>query len=471
MNSHSNQNVAFITEDNTITLDDFYADIAQHRSVIKKFSCQNVLLFDLDTYRFTVQLLALLLENKHVLLPPNGQLGTVEQLRDLFDSTMGTIAAENKPVIARISLNHDRLSDINDNKKIVNPDLALLFSELLGKVTFFTSGSTGTPKAIEKSPTQLLTEINILSATFNEQIQQSSCVVSTVSHQHIYGLLFKVLLPLKMGLTVVSQTFEYPEHIVTFFEKLLSQGRDINNKVLKALFISSPAHLKRLVEDNVLSDISNIFSATYSSGGPLSWQTSKSYKQQMQQAPIEVFGSTETGGIAWRCGQSELKSPWYLFPQLSYKTVGPTGLLTINSPYVMTSDYVTDDIIESIDSQSFYLLGRADRTIKLEEKRVNLAHVELCLSAHPWVSDCRILVVPLSDKNDRVVLAAVVELTENAYSQLNNHGKRAVNETLKQQLLTEFERISLPKKWRYLRAFPYNSQGKLAINEMERLFD
>ena len=90
---------------------------------------------------------------------------------------------------------------------------------------------------------------------------------------------------------------------------------------------------------------------------------------------------------------------------------------------------------------------------------------------HPWVSEVRILVLPLSVKNNREVLAAVVELTKIAFEELDQQGKAAINNILKQQLLTEFERISLPKKWRYVRALPYNAQGKTALNDLERLFD
>lgn len=467
--------IAFITNNSAVNIECFYLDIAQIRQEIKRSPYQNVLLFDLDTYRFTIQLFALLLEDKHVLLPPNTQLGTIEQLSSLCDATMGTISSPDKPELSwSLAKNikqtpNDGVVEHNDKQFILSRED--LFAQLNGKLTFFTSGSTGKPKAIGKLIAQLIVEIDILSATFSKELNLSSCVVSTVSHQHIYGLLFKVLLPLKMGIAIVNKTFEYPEHIAMFFEEEVVTDKSLLKMPLKALLISSPAHLKRLVIDNVLVEKCDMFSATFSSGGPLLLATSQRFEQQMQQAPIEVFGSTETGGIAWRCGQANKKSAWQLFPQISYKVVGPEGRLAINSPYIIENDYLTDDLIQKIDEQAFYLLGRADRTIKLEEKRVNLAHVERCLLMHPWVSDIRILVLPLSTKNNREVLAAVVELTQPALEALEQQGKRAINESLKAHLSTEFERITLPKKWRYLTSFPYNAQGKIALNELEHLFD
>jgi acyl-coenzyme A synthetase/AMP-(fatty) acid ligase len=467
-------NIAFITQNKFINIECFCADIAQVRNNVKRSPYKNILLFDLDTYRFTVQLFASLLEDRHVLLPPNAQPGTVEQLSSLCDATMGTITSEDKPDVSWSMQENDKPASDNDHatsEESLQTSRTALFAQLKGQLTFFTSGSTGKPKAIVKYVSQLISEIDILSASFSKQLQQSSCVVSTVSHQHIYGLLFKVLLPLRMGITVANKTFEYPEHISTFFDEVSSHGNDLIKMPVTGLLISSPAHLKRLVLDNVLIPIKKTISATFSSGGPLSFETSQSFAQQMQQAPIEVFGSTETGGIAWRCGQLTKRSPWTLLPTLSYKAIGPAGQLAISSPYVVEAGYLTDDLIQPIDANSFYLLGRVDRTIKLEEKRINLAHVERCLLAHPWVSEIRILVLPLSTKNKREVLAAVVELNQLAFNELKQQGKVAINDVLKQQLLTEFERISLPKKWRYVRALPYNAQGKTALNELERLFD
>jgi len=64
-----------------------------------------------------------------------------------------------------------------------------------------------------------------------------------------------------------------------------------------------------------------------------------------------------------------------------------------------------------------------------------------------------------------------VVLTPSGQQYLQDNGKLAVNNALKQHLLSDIERICLPKKWRYLTEFPYNSQGKLVLNDLEKLFD
>ena len=71
----------------------------------------------------------------------------------------------------------------------------------------------------------------------------------------------------------------------------------------------------------------------------------------------------------------------------------------------------------------------------------------------------------------RKTLSCALVIDEKATLVMQTQGKRALNERLKQHLLTEFERICLPKKWRYLDKFPYNTQGKLVLKDLERLFD
>lgn len=470
-------NVCFLADENKITQTKFLTDIASVTEQIKLYSAEKVLLFNPDSYCFSVQFFALVLAGCDVLLPPNEQPGTLAQLSPECDATMGTIYLVDKPAIhsaVNVTLEPlhgvDKLTKVAFTPSLLNIDD--LFSRLTGQVTFYTSGSTGRPKGIVKLIDHIIAELDTLASTFSSELQNANMVLSTVSHQHIYGLLFKVFLPLKSGLTIVNQSFEYPEHIDRYLEKS-STGK----LALQALLISSPAHLKRLVIDNVLIAHKQRISAVFSSGGPLSFETSQQFSDQMAVAPIEVFGSTETGGIAWRKGQVSEKAAWSIFAGIRYKAISCADSsiekrLEISSPFIEQSNYLTDDLIEPIDSCHFHLLGRADRTIKLEEKRINLLHVERCLLSHPWINAVRILVLAnTSQVTQRQILASVVEVNQVALNLIEQQGKRALNEKFKQHLLTEFERICLPKKWRYITNFPYNSQGKITLSELEKLFD
>jgi acyl-coenzyme A synthetase/AMP-(fatty) acid ligase len=455
--------LCFYSHGQSITFDTFRHHVLMARAAIKKNPCNKVLLFNADSFQFSVWLFALIAEKKHVLLPPNAQTGTLSQFAAHCDATAGSIRLTGKTQITNTP--KSGLIEITPPPS-TREQFFNLFS---GEITFYTSGSTGQAKAIKKSCQQLRLEMDTLKSEFSTLFNQANTVVSTVSHQHIYGLLFKVLLPLLLGKIIINQTFEYPEHISRLLMEL-TPGWHVN-QAKSVLLISSPAHLQRLAIDNVLVPHAPSFSAIFSSGGLLSLAASQALSQQMNLAPTEVYGSTETGGIAWRRGQNSSNEPWQVFPNIKPQLSIDGQRLEIFSPYVTEQPYITDDKIKLLDSNHFLLKGRIDRTVKIEEKRVNLDQIERHLVLHPWVDDARIIVINNRAANARKVLAAVLVLTPVGQGYLQDKGKLSFSKTLKQHLLSDIERICLPKKWRYLTEFPYNSQGKLVLNDLEKLFD
>ena len=67
-----------------------------------------------------------------------------------------------------------------------------------------------------------------------------------------------------------------------------------------AVLVASPAHLKRLPPALPWGLAAARLSGLFSSGGPLPDAALADCRSLLLQAPIEVYGSTETGGIAWR---------------------------------------------------------------------------------------------------------------------------------------------------------------------------
>ena len=82
----------------------------------------------------------------------------------------------------------------------------------LGKaqLIIYTSGSSGQPKAIAKTLLQLQREVEVLEQLWGTLLGQAT-VVATVSHQHIYGLLCRLLWPLAAGRCFYSRQFLSPE--------------------------------------------------------------------------------------------------------------------------------------------------------------------------------------------------------------------------------------------------------------------
>jgi len=111
------------------------------------------------------------------------------------------------------------------------------------------------------------------------------------------------------------------------------------------------------------------------------------------------------------------------------------------------------------------LLGRLDRIVKLEEKRISLPMLEQALMQHEWVAEARLGVI----QENRASLGALLVLSESGLHALRNQGRRTLTEQLRQHLGQHCETVALPRRWRLLRQMPLNAQGKLAQADVESL--
>lgn len=438
---------AFKLSNQAISYSQFYDDIADYRHKVATFKQAfpkkqelKIALFDNNVYRFCVRLFALNAENVTVVLPNNNKLITVEELVQFCDGIAGA---------GLQSSSVDNLDEINPipgamvQSKVIWPSR--------GKVIFTTSGSTGKCKLITKSIDALNRELSVLEQTFS--FTRAQHFLATVPHFHIYGMLFRLLMPLKVGATVY-ELFEYPEDILSVIATLE-----------KTVLISSPAFLKRLAKDNVLACYASHLESIFCSGGKLEDDDAAILSAQFGQAVTQIYGSTETGGIAYKL-QSNKPLPWKTFEGITVEN-NTANCLAVNSPYLVEQPFVLSDIAKLDASNTFWLLGRADRTVKIEEKRVDLNAIESRLLKHPWVEEARVLLL----SGGREVLAAVVALSEMGQKQYLSLPKRQINNELKNQLRSQFESVCIPRKWRYFDALPYNAQGKLVHIELEALFE
>ena len=181
------------------------------------------------------------------------------------------------------------------------------------ELVVFTSGSTGAPSAISKRMRQLTREVDALQAAFGDQLDGAQ-VHGTVSHQHIYGLLFRVLWPLAAGRAIQPRRF-FHEDLVSALARQPS------------VLVATPAHLKRLPEQLDWSSLNGRLRAVFSSGGPLPSEAALQARALLGVAPTEVFGSSETGGIAWRRWSAE-QPQWHPLPGVSWGIGG--GCLAVS---------------------------------------------------------------------------------------------------------------------------------------------
>ncbi|QYY82484.1 acyl-CoA synthetase family protein [Pseudomonas germanica] len=316
------------------------------------------------------------------------------------------------------------------------------------RLSLCTSGSSGEPKRIDKTLRQLANEVEALEQLWGADLGEA-CIIGSVATQHIYGLLFRVLWPLCAGRPFVRKQLAFPEDL-----------QRASREHPAFAWVASPALLKRM-GDNLDWPALSAVRRVFSSGGALPVEAAQSLQQRLQQWPTEILGSSETGGIAWRQGQLL----WQPFAgvQLSQDS---DGALLIASPYLPAGhvEHTADAARIGIDGR-FELLGRLDRIVKLEEKRISLPMLEQALVDHDWVAEARLGVV----QENRASLGALLVLSEAGLFALREHGRRSLTETLRQHLRQHCEALALPRRWRLVRQLPLNSQGKLPQADIEAL--
>jgi 3-hydroxymyristoyl/3-hydroxydecanoyl-(acyl carrier protein) dehydratase len=418
--------------------DQFYSAVNGWVKQLQAQSFERYALFTEDAYPFTVLLFALFHAGKQVWLAGNNRPGTAQQLQLHQCQLIGDWA-------------FDRAFDY----KLSSIEVGLFpLSPLDMKATrmvIFTSGSTGEPKPIEKSLLQLQLEINNLQALWGEQLAHSE-VLATVSHQHIYGLLFRVLWPLSVGRCFHSHTYINPETLVNSIQNV------------SACWIASPAHLKRLDQSSPWQNIAQL-TAIFSSGGDLHETVTQQIKAYSGQQVIEIYGSSETGGIGWR----HHDKLWQLFKGLQLKAID--GHYWLQSPYLLMSHesegFQLDDQISPLDDGQFIFHGRTDRIVKIEEKRLSLTELELRLCDMSCIIDAYAITIT----KNRDVVGVGIALSEAGFEELKLKGRNVFIKKIRSHLNQWFEAVVLPRKWLFLDSLPLTNQGKIDQHLLKTLLE
>ena len=297
----------------------------------------------------------------------------------------------------------------------------------------YTGGSTGRPRVWRKTVANVFGE----TAFWRDYLQISAedRIVATVPPWHIYGFLHSIVMPLISGAAVAPETPSFPEEIA-----LAAHSRRAT------VLISAPPHYRAL-RGKALAAPSLRFAL--SSAGPLSPEDNDSFCQSNNVSIIEIYGSTETGGVACRNrfqGESILVPP----PPIIWRL--KSGRLLVASPWLspeLPRDadgfFVTGDRAESA-GQGFILKGRADSVAKVAGKRVDLEEVAVVVRAFAGVSDC--LVMALDEDSGRGSRIAV----------LAAGGVEA--EGLKHFLAGRLESHALPKIIKIVDQIPTKDNGK-----------
>lgn len=417
--------VAF-TDAGIKTRDDVRSDVAALLPALHAHPAREWIGWEADSYRFLIGALAIMAAGKVLLLPPNTTPASLHALRAAGAGVLDDLPVSPSAHGAALPL--------------TLPPQA--------PVVLYTSGSTGAPKRIERQLVQLLQEVQTLQQLFGAHPRtEGRPVLATVSHQHIYGLLFKLLWPLTSGRAFLSQQCEYPEQVV----QALAQYNH-------AIVISSPALLKRWPAAQPLHA-----GRVFSSGGLLPADARHLIASLCTADLIEVLGSSETGGIAWR---DSAQASWRPMPDVEFR-IAANDALQVRTAHACHSGWMATGDTAQACADGFRLGARQDRLIKLEEKRISLDAVEAALRSLAEVQDAHVL---LTSRQTRQEIAAVIVLSASGREQLATAGKVAFSRQLRAVLRTQLEPLALPRRWRFLDALPVSAQGKLDRKVMETLF-
>ncbi|MFH1154739.1 MAG: fatty acid--CoA ligase family protein [Pseudomonadota bacterium] len=308
----------------------------------------------------------------------------------------------------------------------------------------FTGGSTGKPVIWSKTATNIVSEAGF--HVLAHRLTPDDVVLATVPPYHIYGLLFSVAAPLMAGASVVNQPLAFPHEII-----------DAVQKNAATILVSVPAHYKALKGHEFGR---HCLRFALSSAGTLDPEDEAAFRTLTGTPVVEVYGSTETGGIAFRC-RARGEDCFTPFDRIEARITDND--LRIRSPFVSPEIglddqgfYLAQDRVEPRSGGAFALLGRTDTIVKVGGKRVDLDHVKTVLKQMPGVRDALVYAraIPTGREFD---IHALIE------GDCARSGIRAF-------LADQLEAVARPRRFRIVDKMPMTRAGKYDRSAIEALF-
>ncbi len=311
----------------------------------------------------------------------------------------------------------------------------------------YTGGSTGRPRMWDKTVGSMLGEAVFQAERF--QIGPRDVILAAVTPQHIYGLLFTILQPLVSGASVVQEIPRFQAEMETALKEYRA-----------TIFAGAPAHYRALRGRDVPG---HCLRQAVSSGGMLPAEDSLTFASCTGVGVTEIYGSTETGGVAYR-GRVHGDEHWTPFSCVRCRI--RNGRLSVRSPFLspglkLDKDgfFLTGDRACEERGGRFSLLGRADGIVKVAGKRVSLDEVEVRIKALDIVRDAYVLALKSDTMREREIVCLVVP-----------EGAVCREEDFREALRSVLEPVALPRRVRWVREIPYTAAGKKDREEAEKLF-
>lgn len=235
-----------------------------------------------------------------------------------------------------------------------------------GSVTFRSGGTVSLPHRVTHSMEDLEQEVRELGEIFRGRARW----IVTVPVHHIYGFIFGVLLPCRLGSAVVDARWSL----------LGGASRPCPGDVV----VSVPYLWQRLqpslggagAPDQPRSTVSgqpDVWGV--SSTAPLATALANLLIESGLERLIEVYGSSESGGIGRRDHREEPNGPFRLFSYWCRASAGRSDHLLQRITAAGVREEELPDNLEWIDSRRFRVAGRRDAVVQVGGHNIDLGEL------------------------------------------------------------------------------------------------
>ncbi len=302
----------------------------------------------------------------------------------LFDTS-------NKSILSQLSqLNVQEFDDSLQINTIFDP---YEFSFL-----YFTSGTTGLPVGALKTKENILSELQILDKLLTSY--DIKRVIVTVPFIHFYGSLFGLFLPLFKNIDIILKEHFLPNDLLNIIDK-------------NSLVVTTPLYIKALNQLSSTKDLSH--SLFVSSTAPLLREDARIFNQKFSSHILQIFGSTETGGIAYKFDDELLWTPL----ESVLLSTNDDNELKVTSPFISdilfekkfkktNQEIQTFDYVE-FEKEKFKLIGRSSQMLKISGKRYSTIQMEHILEQIDGIEKALVFVDTSSSSLKNEVLNITLE--------------------------------------------------------------
>ncbi|MES9903041.1 MAG: AMP-binding protein [Sedimenticola sp.] len=390
-----------------------------------------------NRYYFLVAFLAALRLGQTVILPPSLAEREIESIKSkhsssyrLFDSKSN---GDSRAVYLPGILN-DCITEDADSINFPSQQIA---------VKLYTSGSTGDPVAHIKTWGMLYQGASLTGRMLSMSNLKRFTLMATVPQQHMYGLETSIMLPLVLNGIVTADKPLLPGDIGSYAKELAGLSYPL-------LFATTPLHISCCIKTKVdAGDIGMIISAT----SPLTRIVAKEAEELFSTELNELYGSTETGAIAYR--HTAREESWNLFP--GTELYAEQALFIVKPAHYETPVRLHDNV-EITGNNSFRLLGRNSDLIKIAGKRASLGYLNAKLLEIDEVDDA-VFYIPDSSTNRTVRCCAFVV------------AKALSREKLICELKERIDPAFIPRNILFVSRLPRNATGKISRENLTDLYN